>query len=95
VIARFGDKTPAIADTAFVVESAVVIGDVVLGAEASIWFHAVVRGDIERIGSARGPTCRTTPPCTSRGIGGRRSSVRTSRSVTRPCSMAARSAITA
>ena len=49
MIAPFGDKTPAIADTAFVVDSAVVIGDVVLAAETSLWFHAVVRGDVERI----------------------------------------------
>lgn len=49
VIASFGDRTPVVDATAFVVDSAVVIGDVTLGAEASLWFHAVVRGDVERV----------------------------------------------
>ena len=49
VIAPYGDRTPVIDPTAFVVDSAVAIGDVVLGAEVSLWFHAVVRGDVERI----------------------------------------------
>jgi gamma-carbonic anhydrase len=35
--------------SAFVVASAVVVGDVVVGASASVWFNAVVRGDVERI----------------------------------------------
>jgi len=49
MIAPFGDKRPSIDPTAFVVDSAVVIGDVVLGPEASLWYHAVVRGDVERV----------------------------------------------
>jgi len=49
VIAALGDRTPQIDPTAFVVDSAVVIGDVVLGPQASLWFHAVVRGDVERV----------------------------------------------
>jgi carbonic anhydrase/acetyltransferase-like protein (isoleucine patch superfamily) len=49
VIARFGDRTPVVDATAFVVDSAVVIGDVVLGAGVSLWFHAVVRADVERV----------------------------------------------
>ena len=40
---------PSIADTAWVADSAQVIGNVVLGAQASIWFGAVARGDMERI----------------------------------------------
>jgi len=31
--------------TAFIAPTAVVVGDVRLGAESSVWFHAVVRGD--------------------------------------------------
>jgi len=49
VIATLGDKAPRLDASAFVVDSAVVVGDVVLGPEASVWFHAVVRGDVERI----------------------------------------------
>ncbi|HJQ82628.1 MAG TPA: gamma carbonic anhydrase family protein [Candidatus Binatia bacterium] len=49
MIAALGDRVPRVDPTAFVVESAVVVGDVVLGADASVWFHAVVRADVERV----------------------------------------------
>jgi carbonic anhydrase/acetyltransferase-like protein (isoleucine patch superfamily) len=49
VIVSFRGKTPRLAASTFVVDSAVIVGDVELGAEASVWFHAVVRGDVERI----------------------------------------------
>lgn len=39
-------KTPSIAAGAFVAPNATVIGDVVLAEDASVWFGAVVRGDI-------------------------------------------------
>ena len=42
-------RGPRIHRTAFVVPSATVIGDVTLNAESSIWFGAVLRGDINRI----------------------------------------------
>jgi len=38
-------KTPNIADTAFVDETALVIGDVTIGEDSSIWPMTVVRGD--------------------------------------------------
>ncbi|GAB4555244.1 MAG: gamma carbonic anhydrase family protein [Geothermobacteraceae bacterium] len=41
--------TPIVPESAFVVESAQVIGDVVLGEHASVWFNAVVRGDVNSI----------------------------------------------
>jgi gamma-carbonic anhydrase len=37
--------TPTIAATAFVAETAVVIGDVAIGEQASIWYGCVLRGD--------------------------------------------------
>ena len=49
MIRSFADKIPTIAQTAFVDETALVIGDVVLGAESSIWPMTVVRGDIHHI----------------------------------------------
>jgi len=49
VIAAIDGRTPIVDPTAFVVDSAVVIGDVVLGPESSLWYHAVVRGDVERV----------------------------------------------
>jgi len=41
--------TPKIADDAFIASTAVVIGDVEIGAGSSIWYHCVVRGDIHEI----------------------------------------------
>lgn len=42
-------KTPQIAADAFVVDSADIIGDVKIGSQASIWFRAVLRGDVAPI----------------------------------------------
>ena len=49
MIHPFKDKTPAIDSSALVIESAQVIGDVVIGEESSVWFNAVVRGDVNYI----------------------------------------------
>jgi len=37
--------TPRIAEDAFIAPTAVVIGDVEIGAETGIWFHCLLRGD--------------------------------------------------
>ncbi|RKZ43589.1 MAG: gamma carbonic anhydrase family protein, partial [Gammaproteobacteria bacterium] len=42
-------KTPDIADSAFVDETAIVIGDVTIGEDSSIWPMTVVRGDVNSI----------------------------------------------
>jgi len=49
MIHSFKDKTPEIHSSAWVAESAQVIGDVVIGEESSIWFNAVIRGDVNYI----------------------------------------------
>ncbi len=48
-IRTFQDKTPDIADTAFVDETAIVIGDVTIGADSSLWPMVVARGDVHSI----------------------------------------------
>lgn len=40
---------PTIAETAFIAPTAVVVGNVTVGEEASIWYNATVRGDIASI----------------------------------------------
>ncbi len=40
---------PRIAEDVFVAETAVVIGDVEIGAGASVWYGCVLRGDVNRI----------------------------------------------
>ena len=44
-ILPFRGKTPKIHPSAFVAPTAVLIGDVTVGPEASIWFGAILRGD--------------------------------------------------
>lgn len=46
MIHHFKDNVPIIDETAFVAHDAVIIGDVVIGEESSIWFKTVIRGDI-------------------------------------------------
>lgn len=45
---------PTIAESAWVADSAQVMGDVVLAEDASIWFGVVIRGDTETIRIGRG-----------------------------------------
>ena len=51
---------PSLADTAWVADSAQVIGNVVLGDQASVWFGTVVRGDMERITIGAGSNIQDT-----------------------------------
>lgn len=48
-ILPFGDKTPKVDDSAFVAPGASVIGDVEIGADSSVWFGCVLRGDVHEI----------------------------------------------
>lgn len=49
MICRYKDFIPKISEKAFVAPNATVIGDVVIEEGASIWFGAVLRGDIDKI----------------------------------------------
>ncbi len=42
-------KTPQLGRSCFVAPNATIIGDVIMGDECSIWFNAVVRGDVNYI----------------------------------------------
>lgn len=42
-------KTPVLGDDCFVAETAVLVGDVTLGNQCSIWYNAVIRGDVNSI----------------------------------------------
>ena len=48
-IYQLGDRVPQIDPSAYVFETATVIGTVILGARVSIWPHATLRGDNEPI----------------------------------------------
>ncbi len=53
MITPFRDIHPLIHTTAYVADDAIVIGDVEIGEEASVWFGSILRGDVNyiRIGS--------------------------------------------
>ena len=46
MLIEFEGRTPKVAATAFVAPTAVLLGDVEVGEGASIWFGAVLRGDL-------------------------------------------------
>ncbi len=49
MIRRYKEKLPDVDDSAYIEDSAQIIGDVVIGEESSVWFNAVVRGDVNYI----------------------------------------------
>jgi carbonic anhydrase/acetyltransferase-like protein (isoleucine patch superfamily) len=49
MIRTFQGTKPTIAQSAYIEHTAVVIGDVVIGEDSSVWFNAVVRGDVHYI----------------------------------------------
>lgn len=48
-LARYLGQTPAVAAAAFVAPNATVLGAVTLGAQSSVWYGCVLRGDINTI----------------------------------------------
>ena len=71
-VLSFGGKTPAIDASAFIADGVVLIGDVSIREEGSVWFNAVLRADNEPIvigahsNVQDGTVCHTDPgfPCT-------------------------------
>jgi carbonic anhydrase/acetyltransferase-like protein (isoleucine patch superfamily) len=49
MIRDFESHAPKVADSCFVASSALVLGDVTLGAESSVWYGSVLRGDVNAI----------------------------------------------
>jgi carbonic anhydrase/acetyltransferase-like protein (isoleucine patch superfamily) len=49
MLRRFRDAFPRVHPTAFIDDSAQVIGDVEIGEESSVWMSVVIRGDLHRI----------------------------------------------
>ncbi len=54
MLKKFESVLPIVADNAFIDESAVVIGDVVIGEDSSVWPITAIRGDVNiiRIGNS-------------------------------------------
>lgn len=43
------NKTPQIGQACFIAPNATIVGDVVMGDQCSVWFNAVIRGDVNYI----------------------------------------------
>lgn len=49
LILTVNDKTPHLGKSCFVAPNATIVGDVTMGNDCSIWFNAVIRGDVNYI----------------------------------------------
>ena len=49
VILPVKDKTPSWGADCFIAENATIVGDVMMGDNCSVWFNAVIRGDVNYI----------------------------------------------
>ena len=49
LIRKVRGHAPVIGENTFLAETAVILGDVTIGRDCSIWYNAVLRGDVNRI----------------------------------------------
>ncbi len=49
LIKSVNGKTPQIGEDCFIAENATIVGEVTMGSQCSIWFNAVIRGDVHFI----------------------------------------------
>ena len=49
IIKTVNGKSPLIPEDCYVAENATIVGDVLFGQSCSVWFNAVVRGDVHFI----------------------------------------------
>lgn len=54
-LAEFDGKYPQIHPNAYIAPGAIIIGDVIIGAQTSVWYGCVIRGDVNQI--AIGDNC--------------------------------------
>ena len=49
IIKPVNGKSPQISEDCYIAENATIVGDVMIGKQCSIWFNAVIRGDVNYI----------------------------------------------
>ena len=49
IIKTVNGKSPVIPNDCYIAENATIVGEVVMGSECSVWFNAVIRGDVHFI----------------------------------------------
>ena len=70
MIRNFNGIEPRIHETAFVTEDAIIVGDVQIGEDSSIWYGSVLRGDVNyiRIGARTNIQDHTIIHVSSKGV---------------------------
>ena len=86
-IRTFQGVTPSLGQRVFIDDTSVVLGDVALGDDCSVWPMAVIRGDVHRIriGARCGDVALREGHRTARGVGGGRDGPAAARSRRRRC----------
>lgn len=64
-IRSYQGKTPLLGERVFVDPSAVLVGDIEIGADSSVWPLVVIRGDMHRIRIGQRSSIQTAACCTS------------------------------
>lgn len=49
IIKTVNGKTPQIGEDCYIAENATIVGEVIMGKQCSVWFNAVIRGDVHYI----------------------------------------------
>jgi carbonic anhydrase/acetyltransferase-like protein (isoleucine patch superfamily) len=49
LIHKFNSRSPVVGERVFLAENATLIGDMEIGDDSSVWYGAVIRGDLEKI----------------------------------------------
>ena len=49
LIKSVNEKTPRIPESCYLAENSTILGDVIIGEECSVWFNAIIRGDVNAI----------------------------------------------
>ncbi|RAV30714.1 gamma carbonic anhydrase family protein [Sinomicrobium soli] len=49
IVKKINGKAPVMGKDCFIAENAVIVGEVSMGDQCSVWFHAVIRGDVHYI----------------------------------------------
>ncbi|MCL5245765.1 gamma carbonic anhydrase family protein [Cellulophaga sp. 20_2_10] len=49
ILKEVNGKSPQIGEDCFIAENATIVGDVVMGSQCSVWYNAVLRGDVHYI----------------------------------------------
>ena len=70
LIKEVNGKIPQIPNDCYVAENATIIGDVIFGDNCSVWFNAIIRGDVNFIKIGKTSRQKKSPDLASRGKDG-------------------------